>query len=98
MKELWTAQVELLTPPSDVGDTKCFTNVVAWAEDPTDYSAAISRLFDESDCTVLSIEQCVRVADCTDIPNQLLAQIERARAHPEDCIFGALHYYPSRPA
>jgi hypothetical protein len=31
MKELWTAQVHLLTPPAEFGDTKCCTNVVAWA-------------------------------------------------------------------
>ena len=100
MKELWTALVELLTPPSysDSGDTRCFTNVVAWAESPEDYIATVSRLFEKSDCIVLSVEKCVRVSDCDSIPEDLLRQIERAKAHPEDCIFGTLHYYSSPPS
>ena len=98
MKELWTALVELLTPPNETGNTKCYTNVVAWADDPKDYSDVISSLFEKSDCSVLEIEQCVRVSDCTDIPEELLEQIERAKTHPEDCIFGHLHYYPSKPS
>jgi hypothetical protein len=99
MKELWTALVELLTPPSysDSGDTRCFTNVVAWAESPQEYTATVSALFEKSDCVVLSVEQCVRVSDCDDIPEDLLRQVERAKTHPKDCIFGTLHYYPSPP-
>jgi hypothetical protein len=98
MKELWTGRVELLTPPTELGDTKCFTNVVAWANDPKDYSDVISHLFEKSDCSVLDVEQCVRVADCTDIPEDLQRQIERAKTHSEDCIFGTLYYYPSKPS
>lgn len=48
MKELWTALVEMLTPPTDYGDTKCFTNVVAWPESPDDVAATISRLLEKT--------------------------------------------------
>jgi hypothetical protein len=97
MKELWTALVELLTPPNETGDTKCYTNVVVLAENPKDYAEVISCLFEKSACSVLNIEQCIRVADCKDVPDNLQRQIKRAKAHPEDCIFGTLHYYPSKP-
>ena len=99
MKEPWTALVELLTPASysDSGDTRCYTNVVARAESPEDYTAVVSRLFEKSECVVLSVEQCVRVSDCDNIPEDLMGQIKRAKTHPEDCIFGTLHYYPSKP-
>jgi hypothetical protein len=45
MKELWTAQVHLLKPPAEFGDTKCCTNVVAWAEDDEDYTAIVSAIY-----------------------------------------------------
>ena len=98
MKVLWTALVELLTPPSESGDTMCFTNVVAWAESPDDYAASLATLFGKSDCSVLSIERCLLVDDGGTVSEELSEQIARAREHPDDCIFGELHYYPSKPA
>ena len=29
--ELWIGRVEVLTPATDSGDTKAFTNVITWA-------------------------------------------------------------------
>jgi hypothetical protein len=29
---------------------------------------------------------------------ELAKQIEQAKSQPGECIFGTLHYYPSRPA
>ena len=98
MRELWTANVELLTPPSEGGDTKCYTNVVAWAESRADYTVKISSLFEKSDCSVLGVENCVRVASLAEIAEGLLGQVERAKTHREDCVFGTLHYYPSKPS
>jgi hypothetical protein len=37
--------VHLLTPPAEFGDTKCCTNVVAWAEDAEDFTATVSAFF-----------------------------------------------------
>jgi len=98
MKELWTAQVHLLTPPAEFGDTKCCTNVVAWAQDAEDFAATVSAIFARRHWSILSVLQCRRAAECTTMVAELAAQIERARMEPESCIFGTLHYYPSKPA
>lgn len=98
MKELWTAQVHLLTPPAEFGDTKCCTNVVAWAEDEEDFAATISAIFERRSWTILSVLQCKRAADCTAMIVELSEQVEEARSKSGACIFGTLHYYPSRPA
>jgi hypothetical protein len=47
MKELWTAQVELLTPPSEDGDTKCFTNIVAMADNAVDFQTKVLRILEK---------------------------------------------------
>jgi hypothetical protein len=98
MKELWTAQVHLLTPPNVVGNTKAYANVVCWAEDPEDYSVTIARLLEERGWFVLDVELCRRVEECKVIPEELASQIERAKTQLSSCILGTLHYYPSRPA
>jgi hypothetical protein len=98
MREMYTALVKLLTPPSEFGDTKCFTNVVAWAEDPDDYTATISRKLEIEGIFVLEVEQCHRVSDYEEIPEDMLRFIEWAKTHPENCIIGDREYYPSRPA
>lgn len=95
MKELWVALVELLTPPNKDGDTRCYTQVVAWAENPEDYKERITCLFKKSACSVLEVEQCARLAELDDLTEELERQAERARIQPEDCIFGTLNYYPS---
>jgi hypothetical protein len=98
MKELWTAQVHLLTPPAEFGDTKCCTNVVAWAEDAEDFAATVSAIFARRHWSILSVLQCRRAAECEVVIAELAEQIERAKLEPESCIFGTLHYYPSKPA
>jgi hypothetical protein len=98
MKELWTAQVHLLTPPVPFGDTKAFTNVVAWAEDLEDFTATISVILSRRKWSVLRVQQCKRAVDCEGIGAELADQIERAGREPQSCIFGTLHYYPSKPA
>jgi hypothetical protein len=97
MKELWTAQVHILTPPSARGNTRCCTNIVAWAESPTDYELELSVIFAYQHWSILSIRQCVRIADCIPTSDELLRQIERAREKRGSCIFGTLNYYPSKP-
>lgn len=98
MKELWTAQMHILTPPSDFGDTRAFTNVVAWAEDAEHLTAVVSSIFAKRHWSILSVQQCRRAADCRSIKDELAEQIENARKQPDACIFGTLHYYPSKPA
>jgi hypothetical protein len=98
MKELWTALVELLTPANETGNTKCYTNVVAWADDAEDFQKKVSRILEKESWFVLSFEDCTTVTRDDDVPEELAEQIETARTHPEDCIFGTLHYYPSKPS
>jgi hypothetical protein len=98
MKELWTDRAELLTPPTEFGDTKCFANFVAWADDAEDFQRKVLRILEKDSWFVLSFEDCTTVARGDDVPEELAEQIETASTRPEDCIFGALHYYPSKLA
>jgi hypothetical protein len=98
MKELWTAQIHILTPPAKFGDTKALTNVVAWAGDAEDFAAAVSAIFARRHWSILKIQKCIRVADCSAMVDELAEQIEFARKQPGSCFFGTLHYYPSKPA
>jgi hypothetical protein len=98
MKELWTAQVHLLTPPAEFGDTRCCTNVVAWAEDAEDFRSTVAAILARRHWSVLSVRQCQRAADCAALIEEHAEQIERAKREPGSCIFGTLQYYPSRPA
>lgn len=96
MKELWTGQLHLLTPPAKGGDTRCFTYVVAWAENAVDFTVYVSVICARRHWTVLGIEQVLRADECTARTAELCDQIERARVGPHTCIFGVRSYYPSR--
>ena len=98
MKELWTAQVHILTPPAEFGDTRAMTNVVAWAENAEDFGTRVSSIFNRRHWTVLGMKQCKRAAECTAVVEELAEQIEHAKAETGGCVFGTLHYYPSKPA
>jgi hypothetical protein len=98
MKELWTAQVHLLTPPAEFGDTRCCTNVVAWADDADDFRKRIAFIFARRHWSILSVQQCKRTEDCTSMIEEHTQQIERARQQYGCCVFGTLQYYPSKPA
>ena len=98
MKELWTAQVHLLTPPAEFGDTKCCTNVVAWAESAEDFATTVAAIFERRSWTILSVHNCRRATECGAMTEELDEQMEAARRQPGSCIFGTLHYYPSKPA
>ena len=97
MKELWTAQVHLLTPPSTGGNTRCCTNVVAWAESANDYQLSLLAHCAHRSWSILSIQRCKRVANCIPLSDEFAVQIERAENHPGSCVYGTLYYYPSKP-
>ena len=98
MSILWTAQVHLLTPPAEFGDTRCYTNVVAWGNSPADFSNNVCTILGRRSWTVLSIMQCRRAANLTTDSYELNQQLDEAAKKEGCCIFGTLHYYPSRPA
>ena len=47
---------------------------------------------------MVNVENCVTVSEAEDVPDELAEQIDTAKTHPDDCIFGTLHYFPSKPA
>jgi hypothetical protein len=98
MKELWTGQVHLLTPPMDFGDTKCLTNVVAWADDEEDFVATVTVVFARRNWSIVEVSHCQRAADFAAKNAELSQQIAEAKRQPGSCIFGTLHYYRSRLA
>ena len=96
MKVLWRTLAELLTPPSEMGDTKCFSNVIAWAIDESDLRAAISVVAAKYDWQLIDMDNSLPVDRMTELSDELLEQIETAKPLPEACVFGTLHYYPSQ--
>jgi hypothetical protein len=98
MKKLWTGQVHVLTPPAKGGDTRAFTNVVAWAEDADDFAGSVAKIFARRHWTILNVQQCMPAAECAVMTAELAEQVERAKEESDACVFGTLHYYPSRPA
>jgi 2-oxo-4-hydroxy-4-carboxy--5-ureidoimidazoline (OHCU) decarboxylase len=71
---------------------------VAWAEDEEDFIMTVAAIFERRSWTILSVHQCQRACECTAMTAELSDQIEEAERTPGSCIFGMLHYYPSRPA
>jgi hypothetical protein len=59
--------------------------------------ASLSTLFARRHWSILSIRQCIRVANCIPTTDELARQIERAGRRTGSCIFGTLFYYPSKP-
>ncbi len=99
MRQLWIGWVETLTEPSDGdGNTRAFTNVVAWATQESDYKATVISVFGGHGWTVLGVENMRPVDEALDFSKEVSEIIERAKSFPKACIFGTLHYYPSRPA
>ena len=98
MDALWTAQVHLLTSPNEFGDTRCWVNVVAWGETPAKFADNVCTILGRRSWTVLSIVQTRRTASLTTFADEVAEQVELAEKKPGSCIFGTLHYYPSKGA
>jgi len=98
MKELWIAAVEILTAPNEAGNTRAYTNVVAWARDGEEFERTVSTIFARRHWTVLGIARRDRVADCRAIVGDVAELVEQGRRQPGGCVFGTLFYYPSKPA
>jgi len=98
MKALWIGVVEVLTEPSiGTGDTRAFTNVVAWAESAQDYQSTVTGVFSKYGWTLLGVENARLVDSESGFNEEISEIIERARANPDACIFATFHYYPSKP-
>lgn len=98
MRELWTGRVELLTPPTEWGDTKCFTNVFAWADGPEDFATIIDRNLKSEGIAVLNIEEAHPVEGDEVFPEKTQPFLDWVREHLDGFTTADRHYYPSRPA
>ena len=97
MKELWIGRVEVLTPPTDCGDTKAFTNVVTWASDAEGFSQTTNYVFEKYGWSLLGVEECGPVRERRNFGEDVLDAIEDAKGNQNACIYTTFFYYPSRP-
>jgi hypothetical protein len=97
-KELWIGRVEVLTPPTDLGDTKAFTNVETWANSSQEFREKVDYVFEEYGWSLLGVEDCGAVSLRKDFGEDVSDAIERARNNPEACIYSTFYYYPSKPS
>jgi hypothetical protein len=98
MKELWTGRVEVLTPPTDIGDTKAFTNVVTWARNSQEFRDQVESVFEEYGWSLIGVEECSPVSVDESLDEEMSEVVARARGIPEACIYTTFYYYPSKPA
>jgi hypothetical protein len=89
--------IEVLTEPNG-GNTRALTNVIAWAESEQEYGRFVSGVLEGYGWTVLRTENVRPVSQESNYREEIAEIIERARSIPKACIFGTLHYFPSRPA
>ena len=88
----------MLTPPTEFGDTRCFTNVFVWAESLEDFKSNISRHLELETITVLAIEDAHSVADDEVFPAETQPFLDWVRQHPGEFTTANRHYYPSKPS
>jgi hypothetical protein len=97
LRELWIGVIEVLTAPNG-GNTRALTNVIAWADSKQEFGRSASGMLEGYGWTVVGTANVRPVSQESNYREEIAAIIERARSIPEACIFGTLHYYPSRPA
>ena len=94
--ELWIGRVEVLTPATESGDTKAFTNVITWASKHEDYTTTVAHVLEEYGWTLLGVEESGPVTFRTRFDEEFLEAIELAKDNPNACIYTTFHYYPSK--
>jgi len=94
--ELWIGRVEVLTPATDSGDTKAFTNVITWASKAEEFEATVAQVFEEYGWSLLGVEECGPVALRSGFDDEFLEAIESAKGNLNACIYMTFYYYPSK--
>ena len=98
MKALWIGVAEVLTDANlGEGNSRAFTNVVAWAESDAEYAKVVRVVFEKYGWDVLGFERVHPVAEQSGYQDEIAQIIDRARVNPNACIYSTLHYYPSKP-
>ena len=98
MKELWTGRVELLTPPTEFGDTKAFTNIVTWASDAQQFRDRVASVLEEYGWSLIDVEECGPVSRFNRLGEEVSEVVESAKVNPKACIYTTFHCYPSKPS
>ena len=94
--ELWIGRVEVLTPATDSGDTKAFTNVITWASKAEEFESTVAHVFKEYGWSLLGVEECGPVALRSGFDDEFLEAIESAKGNLNACIYTTFYYYPSK--
>ena len=94
--ELWIGRVEALTPATDSGDTKAFTNVITWASRAEEFEATVAHVFEEYGWALLGVEECGSVALRSGFDDEFSEAIELAKDNLNACIYTTFYYYPSK--
>lgn len=94
--ELWIGRVEVLTPATDSGDTKAFTNVITWASRAEEFGATVADVFEEYGWALLGVEECGPIALRSGFDQDVSEAIESARGNLNACIYTTFYYYPSK--
>jgi hypothetical protein len=94
--ELWIGRVEVLTPATDSGNTKTFTNVITWASERLDFEVMVAHVFEEYGWALLGVEECGPVRLRNEFDEEFLEAIELAKGNLNACIYTTFHYYPSK--
>ena len=98
MRELWTGRVEVLTPPTDSGDTKAFTNVVTWASNAHEFRNQVASVFEEYGWSLIGVEECGPVSAHECLDEETFEVVARAKDIPKACIYMTFYYYSSKPS
>jgi hypothetical protein len=98
MKDLWIGRVELLTPPTEFGDTKAFTNIVTWASNAQQFKDRVASVLEEYGWSLIGVEECGEASKRENIGEAVVDAMDKARGNPNACIYTSFHYYPSKPA
>jgi hypothetical protein len=96
MKELWTGLVEVLTPPTGIGDTKAFTHVVTWARNSQEFRDQVESVFEEYGWSLIGVEECSPVPAHESLDDEMSEVVARAKGNPKACIYTTFYYYPSK--
>jgi hypothetical protein len=94
--ELWIGLVEVLTPATDSGDTKAFTNVITWASNAKEFGVMVAHVFDGYGWSLLGVEGCGPVALRSGFDKEVLEAIELAKDNLNACIYTTFYRYPSK--
>jgi hypothetical protein len=87
-----------LTPPTELGDTRAFTNIVTWASHAQQFKDQVASVLEEYGWSLIGVEECGPVSGYDSLGEEVSEAVGSARDNPNACIYTTFHYYPSKPA